>query len=103
MILLKQILSCIDGMLIGAGPEQRQNEHDSGIDSSFQNELNNITVEFDKATKESDSMNIFEANFLERKVLITLLTFKKVLEEAENVVCLVLTLIQKRLDVADYE
>jgi hypothetical protein len=48
-------------------------------------------------------MTIFEANFLERKVLITLLTFKKVLEEAENVVCLVLTLIQRRLDVADYD
>ncbi len=48
-------------------------------------------------------MSIFEAIFLERKVLLTLLTFRKVLESTEEVACLVITLIQKRLEVANKE
>ena len=48
-------------------------------------------------------MSIFETIFLERKVLLTLLTFRKVLEATEEVACLVITLILKRLEVANKE
>jgi hypothetical protein len=60
-------------------------------------------VEFDRATKEAETMSIFETIFLERKVLLTLLTFRKVLEATEEVACLVITLILKRLEVANKE
>jgi hypothetical protein len=46
----------------------------------FQNDLNSIVVEFDKATKEAKTMSIFVTIFLERKFLLTLLTFRMVLE-----------------------
>ena len=91
-------------MLIGQGQDQKIIEYDgSNSDSSFQNDLNSIVVEFDKATKEAETMSIFETIFLERKVLLTLLTFRKVLEATEEVACLAITLIQKRLDVAKKE
>ena len=48
-------------------------------------------------------MSIFETIFLERKVLLTLLTFRKVLEATEEVACLAITLILKRLEVANKE
>lgn len=50
-------------------------------------------MDFDKATKEAETMSIFETIFLERKVLLTLLTFRKVLEATEEVACLAITLI----------
>ena len=48
-------------------------------------------------------MSIFETIFLERKVLLIFLTFREVLEATEEVALLVVTLIQKRLDVANKE
>jgi hypothetical protein len=45
-------------------------------------------------------MNIFEANFLERKILISLLSYKKIVEETANIVCLITTLLNRRLEVA---
>jgi hypothetical protein len=60
-------------------------------------------VEFNRATKEAETMSIFETIFLERKVLLTLLNFRKVLEVIEEVACLAITLILKRLGVANKE
>jgi hypothetical protein len=52
---------------------------------------------FNELTKAvSDVKNIFEAVFLERKMLINFMTYSKILEETSKVSCLLLTLLKLR-------
>lgn len=44
----------------------------------------------------SDVKNIFEATFLERKILINFLTYSKILDETAKVTCLQLSLLKMR-------
>lgn len=63
----------------------------------FENDIALLWKDSELSAKEVK--NIFEALFLERKILLSFMTYLKVLEEASKIVCLLLALLKMRMSV----
>lgn len=66
-----------------------------GGPNTFESDLTHMIMEIQRPIQ--DVKTIFEAMYLERKLLISFLTYSKILEETAKIVCLLLGLLRLRM------
>ncbi len=90
---LMLILNPLDSVICSLSP-QVEGRTSINQGNTFEQDLTSMWNDLMKAI--SEVKNIFEATFLERKILINFLTYSKILDETAKVTCLQLALLKMR-------